>query len=168
MRKLTSTHPALEVSIEPARSKAEIDAIHRLFLEYAESLSFDLCFQNFDEELATLPGRYAPPSGELLLARVGSRIAGGVGLRGLNDGNACEMKRLYIRPDFRGLKLGYGLATAIIQSAQEAEYNLMRLDTLSSMTEAINLYRAMGFTEIAPYYDNPLAGAVYFEKKLAE
>jgi putative acetyltransferase len=163
---VASTRPDDVASIQPVISDSDIGHIRNLFLEYAESLDFDLCFQGFDEELETLPGRYARPDGELLLARLGANVAGGVGLRALTGKDVCEMKRLYIRPDFRGLKLGYKLADAIIQSARDSGYRLMRLDTLNSMVEAIRLHQALGFEPISPYYDNPLPGVVYFEKRL--
>jgi GNAT superfamily N-acetyltransferase len=115
--------------IRPARNAAEVAEAKTLFLEYADSLDFDLCFQGFDDEIADFPGRYAPPAGELLLAEADGAVAGAVGARPLEDG-VCEMKRLYVRPDYRGRDLGRGLAVAIVDWARQAGYQAMRLDTL--------------------------------------
>lgn len=150
-----------DLTIAPARDAAAIAAARALFLEYAQSLGFSLCFQGFDEELASLPGKYAPPSGALLLAG----RAGVVGVRPLDPGVA-EMKRLYVVPAARGRGLGRRLALAAIEAARAAGHGAIRLDTLDRMTEAIALYRALGFREIAPYYENPLEGARYFELSL--
>jgi putative acetyltransferase len=154
-----------EVTVIRARGAAEIAEIRALFLEYAESLNFDLCFQGFDEEIDTLPGRYAPDSGELLLAMVGDAFAGGVGARSLGGG-ICEMKRLYVRPAFRGLGIGRILAQAIIDWARTAGYEVMRLDTIDTMVAAHALYRDLGFRRIDSYYENPLDGVSYFELAL--
>ncbi|MDJ0951417.1 MAG: GNAT family N-acetyltransferase [Alphaproteobacteria bacterium] len=148
--------------IREAHGAADLAEVRELFLEYARSLNFSLCFQGFDEELESLPGRYAPPRGRLLLAEVGGKYAGGVGLRPVDRPDACEMKRLYVRPDFRGLKLGRRLAEAVIGVAREIGYQEMVLDTIESMEEAGALYQSLGFREIAPYYDNPLEGVHYF------
>ncbi|MGQ9369652.1 GNAT family N-acetyltransferase [Azospirillum sp. ST 5-10] len=156
-----------DLAIAPAAGPGDLDHVRALFLEYAGSLGFSLCFQGFEEELAGLPGRYAPPGGALLLARAGEAVAGGVGLRPLGDG-VCEMKRLYVRPDFRGTGAGRRLAEAVVAEGQRLGYRAMRLDTLTSMGAANALYRRLGFVEIAPYYDNPLPGAVYYERKLGE
>ena len=133
-----------------------------LFTEYAESLNISLDFQNFDDELASLPGCYAPPEGCILLATWDDRLAGCVALRKLDDG-ICEMKRLFTRPDFRGKKIGIALSEAIIEKAQQLGYDRMRLDTLESMVQARTLYKSLGFQEIEPYCYNPIEDAVFME-----
>jgi ribosomal protein S18 acetylase RimI-like enzyme len=125
-----------------------------------------LCFQNFETELAELPGRYAPPEGRLLLALSDDRLAGCIALRKIGEG-ICEMKRLYVRPDFRGQRIGHQLTTLLLEEARRIGYARMRLDTLASkMKEAGAVYRSFGFKEIEPYYHNPIAGAVYLELML--
>jgi ribosomal protein S18 acetylase RimI-like enzyme len=137
-----------------------------LFLEYANSLGFSLCFQNFDDELAGLPGDYTPPDGRLLLTEYDGQIAGCVALHKLGSG-ICEMKRLYLRPQFRGKGLGRALAERIIAEAREIGYRHMRLDTVGPvMKDAVAMYRKMGFKEIAPYRANPNAGTIYMELEL--
>src|ERR1700760_2830772 len=131
-----------------------------LFIEYQRALGVDLCFQGFDQELATLPGRYARPTGRLLLAIDGESILGVAALRAL-DGGDCEMKRLYVRAEGRGLGIGRLLTATLIEEARLAGYRRMRLDTLPGMTEAQSLYRSIGFTETAPYCGNPIAGPLY-------
>ncbi|MGA9039219.1 MAG: GNAT family N-acetyltransferase [Terriglobales bacterium] len=137
--------------------------VHELFLEYAESLGFSLCFQNFDQELAGLPGDYAPPDGRLLLAHYEDQLAGCVALHRLEP-NICEMKRLYLRPQFRGKGVGLALVAAVIAEARRIGYARMRLDTVEPiMKNAVAMYRRFGFREIVPYRLNPIAGALYME-----
>jgi len=136
-----------------------------LLLEYADSLGVDLSFQNFDRELSDFPASYLPPAGALLLASHENRLAGSIALRRLDDG-ICEMKRLYVRPDYRGKGVGRALALAIIDTAKGMGYGHMRLDTLPGMEDAQRLYRALGFREIAAYYDNPIPGTRYLELDL--
>ncbi len=149
-----------------AESPADIADVRTLFNEYAKSLGFSLCFQSFEIELAQLPWEYAPPSGRLLLARLGAVAAGCVAMHKLQDG-ICEMKRLYARPQFRGMGLGRRLAEEIIAQARQIGYKRMRLDTVVSvMGRAVELYRALGFREIAPYRENPIPSALYMELEL--
>jgi putative acetyltransferase len=149
-----------------AEAPAQIAQARELFLEYAQSLGFSLCFQNFDKELADLPGDYAPPEGRLLLALYEAQLAGCVALHKI-DGSICEMKRLYLRSQFRGKRLGAALAQSIISEARQIGYQRMRLDTVEPvMADAVAMYRKMGFREIAPYRENPIAGALYMELKL--
>jgi putative acetyltransferase len=149
-----------------AQSPTDIAAARMLFEEYAAGLGLSLCFQNFDQELAELPGRYAPPSGRLLLAFVDHELAGCVALRKTDEG-VCEMKRLFVRQNFRGRSLGRNLAEAIIDSAREIGYQQIRLDTLpDKMDTAVGLYRRLGFKEIEPYYANPVPGATFMELAL--
>ncbi len=150
------------VTIVQATSAAEVEEARELFLEYGRSLDFSLCFQGFDEELAALPGCYAPPSGRLLLARGDGEYIGCVGLRDLGDG-ICEMKRLYLRPVARGTGLGRVLAEKVIAEARAIGYSRMRLDTLPSMGAALGLYDDLGFADIGPYCFNPVEGVMYKE-----
>ena len=143
----------------------ELDEVRRLFEGYAASLGVDLGFQDFERELRDLPGDYAPPRGLLLVARVESEPVGCVGLRALEAG-ACEMKRLYVRPEHRGTGAGKALAEAVIDAATRLGYERMRLDTLPSMDAARGLYRALGFREIEPYRHSPIAGTAYMELAL--
>ena len=137
---------------------SQLETVRELFLEYAQSLGFSLCFEGFDEELADLPGSYAPPDGCLLLATAGNAIAGCVGMCKL-DAERCEMKRLYVRPQYRGKGLGRVLAEKIIAEARKAGYRTMYLDTLPEMAAAQKLYESMGFSTCAPYTDSPTCGA---------
>jgi ribosomal protein S18 acetylase RimI-like enzyme len=157
--------PNLSVRISDAHHKEQVGTVRELFREYAEGIGFDLCFQNFDQELAELPGKYAPPEGRLLLALEGREVAGCVASRKIGDGT-CEMKRLYVRPAFRGRGIGRMLAKAVIDAAGDCGYERMRLDTLSSMNQAIVLYESLGFRRTEPYYHNPSACAVFMEIKL--
>lgn len=139
--------------------------IKELFIEYAESLGVDLSFQGFEEELNTLPGKYAEPEGCIILASVEDAPAGCVALRKINN-EICEMKRLYVKSQFRSLGLGKKLANSIIEKARELGYEYIRLDTLPTMKRAQEMYREMGFYEIEPYIYNPVEGTRYLEKKL--
>ena len=149
-----------------AESPAQIAQARELFREYAQSLGVNLCFQNFEQELAELPGHYAPPDGRLLLADYEGQLAGCVALHKWEAG-VCEMKRLYLRPSFRGKGLGRMIADTIIAEARNIGYQHMRLDTIEPiMKDAVEMYRKLGFREIAPYRPNPIAGAMYMELKL--
>ena len=154
------------LAVAQAESPTQIAQARELFLEYAQSLGFSLCFQNFDHELAGLPGDYAPPNGCLLLAKYEDQLAGCVALHKL-DSHTCEMKRLYLRPQFRGKRLGRALADQIIVAARQIGYQRMRLDTVEPvMKDAVAMYRKIGFREIEPYRSNPIAGALYMELQL--
>jgi len=171
------------LAITPARGDDDMAAVARLFREYQISIGTDLCFQGFEEELKTLPGAYAPPRGDILVARAGRAAAGVVALRPLPNyggarltcggaglsgaaGDTCEMKRLYVRPAFRAAKLGRRLAERAIDEARQRGYRGLVLDTLKEMTAAQALYRALGFAEIGAYYDNPIEGVRYFRLAL--
>ena len=150
-----------------AADKKRIEAVQQLFREYADALGFSLCFQDFEHELASLPGDYAPPSGRLLLAVTGSEPVGCVALRQFDVG-VCEMKRLYVRPGYREKGIGRELADAVIRCAREYGYERMRLDTVPWMTEAIRLYESLGFRDISPYRPNPIPGVRYLELRLVQ
>jgi len=162
-----SDAPQIELS-EPD-SPQTIEACRELFREYASALGIDLWFQNFDAELADLPGDYAPPGGCLLLAWCDGELAGCVALRPLpeaDESNACEMKRLYVRRAFRRFGLGRLLAEALIDRAQAIGYSAILLDTLDDMEAARELYASLGFVEVPPYYFNPIPGAHYLRAAL--
>jgi ribosomal protein S18 acetylase RimI-like enzyme len=157
---------ALTLEIIEATSAAEIKTARELFEEYAAGLNISLCFQGFDKELAGLPGAYGPPSGRLLLALSADQVAGCIALRKIGEG-ICEMKRLFLRPAFRGQGAGRELALKIIAEARRLGYQRMRLDTLpGKMDQALALYRSLGFKEIEPYYENPVPGATFMELSL--
>jgi ribosomal protein S18 acetylase RimI-like enzyme len=160
---------APQIRLVRAESASELDAARELMREYAGGLGIDLCFQNFEAELAGLPGEYAMPSGQLLLALVDDEIAGCGAFRALADvdhANACEMKRLYVRPAFRRFGLGRVLAQALLDDARRAGYSTMLLDTLDDMESARGLYASLGFEEVPPYYYNPIPGAHYLKVDL--
>ncbi len=154
-----------DILIGPACDPDDMDLVRELFVEYQQWLGIDLCFQGFEKELATLPGRYAVPRGCILLAKDGADIAGGIALRPLENG-ICEMKRLFVREKWRGQGLGRRLTEDILSKAGELGYAAMRLDTEKRLKEAIALYRKLGFVEIDAYCDNPLEDVLYLEKKL--
>ena len=159
--------PPIEL-LTPA-TPALLDATRGIFTEYAHSLGIDLCFQNFEAELASLPGEYTSPQGSLLLALVAGEVAGCGALRplpGSDYANACEMKRLYVRPAFRHFGLGRLLAQALLDRGAQAGYSAMLLDTLDDMEAARELYASLGFEEIPPYYFNPIPGAHYLKANL--
>jgi ribosomal protein S18 acetylase RimI-like enzyme len=156
--------PKVDVS---GADEADLPAIRQLLQEYAGSLGFALDFQDFERELTELPGAYAPPHGNLLLARIDGEAAGCVALRRLDD-DACEMKRLYIRPGHRGLGLGRLLVAAIVDDARSRGYRAMRLDTAPSMAAAQALYTELGFRDIPPYTVNPVAGTRFLELELGD
>jgi putative acetyltransferase len=154
------------LTMTQAESPEQIEKARELFLEYAKSLGFSLCFQNFEQELAGLPGEYAPPDGRLLIAEYRGQPAGCVALHRLGP-DMCEMKRLYLRPLFRGRGLGRLQAEAIMAEARTIGYSKMRLDTVEPvMPNAVAMYRRLGFREIEPYRPNPIAGALYMELDL--
>ena len=153
------------LEIAPLAADADMAAVRDLFREYQRELGVDLGFQGFDAELAGLPGAYAPPRGRLLLARRADAVAGCVGLRPLS-GDTCEMKRLYVRPDFRAARLGVLLAERLIGEARALGYRRMCLDTLPSMARAQRLYESLGFRDIAPYRHNPIGGTRYLALEL--
>lgn len=158
----------MTTSLRPPEPR-ELPLMRDLILEYARSLEVDLCFQGLDAELAALPGDYAAPRGLLLSAHVDGQLAGCCAMRPLDNvdyANACEMKRLYVRPTFRRLGLGRMLAEGIMDGARQAGYSCILLDTLSDMETARALYREIGFEEIPPYYHNPIAGAHYLMARL--
>ena len=166
---MTTASQLPEIRLQAPDGPGGIEAARLLFREYAAGLGVDLCFQGFEAELAALPGDYAPPQGILLLAWVGGELAGCGAFRPLPDvdyANACEMKRLYVRPGFRRYGLGRLLAQALIDAAQQAGYSVMLLDTLDDMEAARGLYATLGFEDVPPYYFNPIPGAHYLKVEL--
>jgi ribosomal protein S18 acetylase RimI-like enzyme len=162
--------PSPDLVLHVAQSPEHLADARELFIEYAEQLEVDLCFQDFDAELASLPGEYVLPSGLLLVAHVDGEPAGCGAFRPLTDvdyPNACEMKRLYVRKPFRRFGLGRILAQQLIDEATSAGFSCMLLDTLDEMEAARGLYETLGFAEIPPYYFNPIAGAHYLKVDLA-
>ncbi len=157
--------PSAAIDLRQAQTPEDLRLARELFREYADWLKVDLCFQGFDEELAGLPGKYAPPAGRLLLARADGAAAGCIALRPLEPG-VGEVKRMYVRPAFRRRGIARALADALVAQARAIGYQRLRLDTLSFMRDAGALYRSLGFVEIAPYYHNPLQGTIYLELEL--
>ncbi len=151
--------------IKQAQTSAEIEDVRRLFGQYEEFLGVDLCFQSFEEELAGLPGKYAPPDGALLIGLSGGKAVGCVAVRRLEEG-VCEMKRLFVKPEARGTGLGRQLVQEVIARARRLGYLSMRLDTLDRLAEAMRLYEKVGFRRTKPYYENPLPGVVYWKLDL--
>jgi putative acetyltransferase len=155
-----------DIRLVDVEAGAGLEEIRALFLEYASALNFNLCFQNFDKELQELPGAYARPAGRLILCEVAGQPAGCIALKALGSG-ICEMKRLFVRPEFRGRHLGATLARHLIIEAKQMGYTAMRLDTIrGTMDNAIALYQSLGFKEIPPYYANPIPDAFYMELQL--
>ena len=156
----------LDYQLAPVNGSRDLDTIRELFQEYADGIGMDLAYQGFDQELAQLPGRYAPPAGDLLIAWANGEALGCVGLRPLDLPDACELKRLYVRPAARKAGIGLALAKSVIARAVAKDYRQIMLDTLPSMASAIAVYRALGFVPIAPYSDVILPGTLYFAKQL--
>lgn len=156
-----------QISIVPVETEEDLAPIRRLFRAYVDWLGIDLSYQGFEQELANLPGKYAPPSGALFVARDGEGpVLGCVGLRAFGQDGACEMKRLYVLPEGRGRGVGRALVDAVVGAAAAAGYREMLLDTLPTMTGAIKLYKSAGFEEVDAYYDTPISETVFFRKKL--
>jgi ribosomal protein S18 acetylase RimI-like enzyme len=153
------------MNIIHATSPTQMDEIRKLFREYEAYLNVDLCFQQFEAELENLPGKYAPPLGTLLLAMDGPQAIGCGALRRIDSihERTCEMKRLYVRPEARGMRVGLKIARQLIQESVRLGYSTMVLDTLDRLKAAIHLYESLGFVKTAPYYDNPLPDVVYFK-----
>jgi len=151
--------------IKQAQAELEIEAVRWLFTEYQRFLNADLCFQSFEEELNSLPGKYVHPNGDLLIGLIDKKIVGCVAVRKLDD-NTCEMKRLYVTSETRGTGLGKKLAEQIIRIAKNLGYKTIRLDTLERLTEAMRLYEKLGFKKTDAYYKNPLPGVIYWELDL--
>ncbi|MGB9241795.1 MAG: GNAT family N-acetyltransferase [Candidatus Acidiferrales bacterium] len=155
-----------KVTLTEAQAPADIIAVRELFIEYAAWIGFSLAYQNFGQELASLPGKYAGPAGRLLLARVDEAPAGCGAIRQLEP-SVCEMKRLFVKPEFRGCGLGRKMAATLVGEAREMGYSAMRLDTVAEkMGDAVRLYKELGFHEIPAYYSGARAGTLYFELRL--
>lgn len=155
------------IRVYEASSEHDLNTVKSLFAEYVSSLGYELNFDHFDRDIKELPGKYAPPDGRLLLAECDDDVAGCVAMRKI-DNDVCEMKRLWVRPFFRGEDIGRALAEKLIDEARSIGYKKMLLDTISTMTEALTLYKSLGFKETEPYYDSPVEEAVYFEKDLTD
>lgn len=153
----------MKIEIKPAYDR--IESIKELFTEYTSMLGVNLEFQKFDQELEQLPGKYALPYGRLYIAGIANQAMGCVALRRRDD-LTCEMKRLYVRPEFRGLKIGQKLAEKVIEDARTMKYEFMVLDTFTTLNSAVVLYRKLGFYEVEPYYNNPLDNVIYMQLKL--
>ena len=154
-----------EIKIISAATPEHIHTVRSLFTEYQQWLNFSLCFQGFDKELAELPGKYAPPKGRIYLAAVAEKVAGCIALRPMEEEGICEMKRLFVRKEFRGKGIGKMLTERIIADAQQIGYRTMRLDTLQRMERARALYTTLGFNVISAYYHNPIDDVVFMELK---
>jgi putative acetyltransferase len=155
------------LAILQAETPQQIATARELMIEYATALGFDLCFQNFDEEMRTLPGKYAPPAGRIFLADWNGQAAGVIAMRPLEEAGACEMKRLFVRSAFRGKSLGRALAEKLIAEAAAIGYRKMKLDTIQGkMDQAIALYEALGFRDVAPYYPSPVRETRFMELQL--
>ena len=155
--------------IAPVRTANDLASTVRLFRAYASSLDIDLSYQDFEAEMEAMPGKYAPPAGELLLARDSNCTSVGcVGLRPIEPHGCCEMKRLYVSPEGRGFGLGERLVDAVVKEAERIGYHEMTLDTLPSMTGAIALYRKLGFEPMEPYYDTPVIGTIFMRRSLTQ
>ncbi len=157
------------ITISPVADAQDLNTVKDLFRAYVDWLGIDLSYQGFEEELAGMPGKYAPPKGALFVAKdEASAILGCVGLRAFNDDGACEMKRLYVLPKGRGHGVGAGLVDRVLDAAVSAGYSEMLLDTLPSMSGAIKLYKAAGFVEVPAYYSTPIEETIFFRKDLSE
>ncbi len=155
-----------QILVTPVETPEDLDTVRSLFRAYVNWLDIDLSYQGFEAELAGMPGKYAPPRGGLFAARqADGRILGCVGLRPFSEDGACEMKRLYVLPEGRGLGVGKALVAHVLQAARDAGYSEMLLDTLPTMTGAIRLYKAAGFVETDAYYDTPIEETVFFRKR---
>ena len=162
-------HERAGFQVVPVRTAEDLAATVRLFRAYAASLDVDLSYQDFEAEMAAMPGKYAPPAGELLLARDGEgKRVGCVGLRPIEPPGCCEMKRLYVAPEGRGIGLGKALVDALVEVAERIGYREIKLDTLPSMTGAQSLYRKLGFEVSEPHYDTPVAGTLFMLRRLCK